>query len=122
MDRRVERRGTQGVVRRADVGGEGTGEGRKTTEFFANITRGLAGRPDLRQDYDPVIQLGRTQPGVVPFNQEYQRHLGNFDLHIATSIPGFREVQAAVGHAIVRAPPPDGAVLDIGTSRKRNRA
>jgi len=116
VDRGVERRGTEGVVRRADVGGELTGEGRKTTEFFGNITRGLAGQPNLRRDYDPVIQLGRTQPETVVFDEEYQRHLGNFDLHIATSIPGFREVQAAVGHAIVRTLPQGGTVLDIGAS------
>ena len=112
----LERRGPEGVVRRAAVGGEHTREGRKTTEFFADITTGQAGRPDLRQDYEPVIRLGRTQPGTVVFDKEYQRHLGNFDLHIATSIPGFREVQAAVGHAIVKTLPSGGTVLDIGAS------
>jgi len=70
-----ERGRPTGLVRRADLGGELSGEGRDFAKFFADITTGKAGRPDLLQDYAPVIERGRTQLGTVVFNQEYQRHL-----------------------------------------------
>jgi len=92
--------------------GELTGDGRGHTEFFSFVTRGTEGRPTTKQEYEPVITLSDE----LGFDAEYQSHLGNFDAHIATSIPGFREVQAAVGEALVKSYGADTDVLDIGAS------
>jgi len=92
--------------------GELTGDGRGHTEFFSFVTRGAEGRPTTKQKYEPVITLSDE----LGFDAEYQSHLGNFDAHIATSIPGFREVQAAVGEALVKSYDADTDVLDIGAS------
>lgn len=51
------------------------------------------------------------------FAANYVRHRGNFDDHIATSIPGFREMQTLKGAALEQVYGRTGAdVLDIGAS------
>jgi hypothetical protein len=45
------------------------------------------------------------------------KYRGNFDAHIAASIPGFDEIQAIVGDALIKTFGQRGAeMLDIGTS------
>ena len=87
------------------------GDGRGFTTFFTDATTG-GRKPNTGKRFEPVIDISRTDA----FSREYEKHRGNFDDHIATSIPGFRETQQAVGNAIAKSLPNGGTVLDIGAS------
>jgi hypothetical protein len=100
------------AVTASDLVGDESFEGRATANFFADTALGNTGQPTTGKEYSPVIPLTDTHG----FGREYNQRLGNFDLHIATSIPGFREVQAAVGEAITRAYQGTADMLDIGAS------
>jgi SAM-dependent methyltransferase len=77
-------------------------------QFFEDASRGL---------YAPQGQLDLSfdQPHLQQFYDTYKGHAGNFDQHIETSIPGYREVQVRKGAAITQAFP-NASVLDIGGS------
>lgn len=85
------------------------GDGRGFTEFFSEASKGNRA-PE--EPYKPVLDIG----GISEFSEEYVKHRGNFDDHIASSIPGFREVQQIVGDAITKAYPGGAALLDLGAS------
>lgn len=87
-------------------------DGRAFREFFSSVVTGTAGKSNTGVPYTPVIQ--REDMG--DFAQEYTNHRGNFDDHIAFSIPGFKEVQMAVGQAIAKTFGPEARMLDIGAS------
>src|SRR6185369_13486861 len=87
------------------------GDGRGFTEFFSEASKGNRA-PDKTVKYRPVLDISRLKS----FSAEYVKHRGNFDDHIATSIPGFREVQQAVGNAVVESYPAGARVLDLGAS------
>lgn len=93
------------VVHSADL----MGDGRGFTDFFSGASHGLK-KPDIQPD--PVIDIA----GIPEFSAEYVKHRGNFDDHIAASIPGFREVQQAVGSAVAKTYAAGGVVLDVGAS------
>jgi hypothetical protein len=91
------------------------GDGRGFTDFFTAASKGERA-PDIKT-YTPVLDIS----SVKSFSAEYVKHRGNFDDHIATSIPGFREVQQAVGAAIVKSYTAPGktssaTLLDIAAS------
>jgi hypothetical protein len=86
------------------------GDGRGFTEFFTEASLGKRA-PDVKK-YVPVLDI----PQAMSFSAEYIKHRGNFDDHIATSIPGFREVQQAVGNAIVQTYPEGARLLDVAAS------
>ena len=88
-------------------------DGRDFRNFFSSVVTGMAGKSDTGVPYETVIQ-GREDLGE--FAQEYADHRGNFDDHIAFSIPGFKEVQMAVGNAVVNTYGEDAVLLDIGAS------
>lgn len=95
--------------KRLDVKGvDGTGRG--FTGFFSNISLGFKGKPNSKP-YQPTLNINP----IAKFVQEYNKHRGNFDDHIATSIPGFREVQTIVGDAIAKTYR-SANMLDIGAS------
>lgn len=101
---------------RSDVvgGKELKGDGRSFSKFFATVTQGAADKYKPAGNYTPAIDL---KPDARAFQIVRYRFRGNFDDHIATSIPGFDEVQAVVGSAIVKAyGEGGGSVLDIGAS------
>jgi SAM-dependent methyltransferase len=77
-------------------------------QFFEDASRGL---------YAPqgTLDLSFDQPHLQQFYDTYKGHAGNFDQHIETSIPGYREVQVRKGAAIARAFP-GASVMDIGGS------
>jgi hypothetical protein len=87
------------------------GDGREHTAFFSAASRGERA-PDAKVPYVPTLDISSN----AGFTAEYLKHRGNFDDHIATSIPGFREVQQAVGDAIVRSYPEGAQLLDIAAS------
>ena len=86
------------------------GTGREFTGFFSNISLGFKGKPNAKP-YEPTLNV---EP-IADFVREYNSHRGSFDDHIATSIPGFREVQTIVGEAIAKTYK-NADMLDIGAS------
>jgi len=86
------------------------GTGREFTGFFSNISLGFKGKPNAKP-YEPTLNI---EP-IADFVREYNSHRGSFDDHIATSIPGFREVQTIVGDAIAKTYK-NADMLDIGAS------
>jgi len=89
-------------------------DGRAFKNFFSNVVNGLIGKSDTGVEYTPVIQ-GRDD--LAEFAVEYGDHRGNFDDHITFSIPGYKEVQMAVGNAITEVFGPTASLLDIGASQ-----
>jgi SAM-dependent methyltransferase len=101
---------------RTDVtqGSELTGDGRSFADFFAKVTGNKDARFIPVNPYKPAIPLSRS---AAEFKAARDGYRGNFDAHIATSIPGFDEVQSVVGSALLKTYGQGGAdVLDIGTS------
>lgn len=95
-------------------GTEMKGDGRKFTNFFADVTRGVRQQPKNLEGYQPAIPPTETMKQFAAIREPFS---GNFENHIQTSIPGYREAQDAVGVALVNAFGTDGAdVLDIGGS------
>ena len=89
------------------------GDGRRFASFFSDVSAGNKGRQGKGKLYTPVITLSGD---AAKFAEVRKKYRGNFDNHIATSIPGFNEVQSVVGNAITKYLGKGGAVLDIGAS------
>lgn len=93
------------------------GDGRKFEGFFGDVTSGKSDvyKPRGLENYKPAIELG---PEEAAFRILRDLYSGNFDQHIKTSIPGFDEVQNAVGTSLVRTfgNRPGTRMLDIGSS------
>ena len=89
------------------------GDGRRFASFFSDVSAGNKGRQGKGKPYTPVITLSGD---AAKFAEVRKKYRGNFDNHIATSIPGFNEVQSVVGNAITKYLGKGGAVLDIGAS------
>ena len=109
-----ERPGEEPAVARRAVVDEDLGSGRETAGFFAGVTEGTEGTAIADAEYEPIIDtIGRSD--VDEFTEAYTPFRGNFDTHIAYSIPGYLEVQEIVGNAI-RQSYPEGTMLDVGAS------
>lgn len=103
----------QSDVRDDVVGGAGLkGDGRKFAGFFGDVTSGVRQQATNLDAYVPPIKL---PPEVQEFAKQLASFSGNFDKHIMTSIPGYREMQAAVAYAISKTLG-NGSVLRIGAS------
>lgn len=85
----------------------------KTQEFFSDVVTGKSDKFKPVKPYSPIMKNNKAQEN---FNKEYSKFKGNFDEHIATSIPGFRDVQVKKGRAIIDALPEGGLVIDIAGS------
>lgn len=92
----------------AVMGTELAGDGLGFRDFFTAASKGERA-PDVKT-YTPVIDI----TSIAPFSAEYVKHRGNFDDHIATSIPGFREAQQAVGDALVKTYAPAAVTKLLG--------
>ena len=95
-------------------------DGRAFHDFFQGVTSGTTGIPGISADYKPVVgdvvqQLQDETSALYKYNQEYNLHKGNFDQHIALSIPGYRDFQYKIGNAILGTFD-KGVMLDIGAS------
>lgn len=108
----AERSGVQSRAAAVDSG-ELTGTGRGFTSFFSDVSAGKRGTQNTGKKYTPVIPLSDKAKDFAAVRQKYR---GNFDNHIATSIPGFEEVQSIVGKSIVDSYPEGATMLDIGAS------
>lgn len=85
----------------------------KTQEFFSDVVTGKSDKFKPVRPYSPIMKNNKDQE---EFNKEYSKLKGNFDEHIATSIPGFRDVQVKKGRAIIDTLPEGGLVIDIAGS------
>jgi hypothetical protein len=83
-----------------------------TQEFFSSVVSGTADQYKPIKPWQSLIAFNPEQQG---FKRYYDMFKGNFDEHIATSIPSFRENQIVVGAAIVRNLQ-EGLMYDIGGS------
>jgi SAM-dependent methyltransferase len=79
-------------------------------DFFSQATKGAVGKSTV--PWEPIMDLG----GDKAFRAEQAKHTGNFDEHIAKSIPGFRETQVRTGSAIVKTFGKGADMLDIAAS------
>lgn len=84
--------------------------GQAFKDFFSNVTKGEFGKSEV--PWVPLKDISNAKD----FWTEVQKHSGNFDEHIAKSIPGYRETQLQKGNAIVKSYPEGARVLDIGGS------
>lgn len=75
------------------------GTGASTQEFFGNVVTGGDARYEPSKPYEYEEEFFGTEKS---FQDNYDQKMGNFDQHIATSIPTFRETQIKKGAAIVR--------------------
>lgn len=85
----------------------------KTQEFFADVVEGNLDKYKPSKEYEYTSEFNDEQTS---FQEEYDTHKGNFDEHIATSIPDFRDTQVKKGAAIVKSLPDGGVVYDLGGS------
>lgn len=100
--------------RRSVVEGDSlSGDGRKFRDFFGAVTRGARQQAQNLGAYVPPITL---LADVQAFGDSMAKFSGNFDKHIMTSIPGYREMQIAVAFAISRNLRPGDSLLRIGAS------
>lgn len=85
-------------------------KGEKFRDFFTAVSQGNRDKSDV--DYKPLYDL----TGRDGFINEYLKHVGNFDDHIAKSIPGYSDLQIMTGHYLANKLNPDNKVLDLGAS------
>lgn len=87
----------------------------KTQGFFSDVVSGLSDKYKPIKPWAPVVGFTKDQSR---FKSIFDKYMGNFDMHIATSIPTFRETQVKVGNAITEMySGSDGALIyDLGGS------
>ncbi len=80
-------------------------------KFFSDVTKGTFGKSD--KPFEPILDLSDNKDII----QARAKHSGNFDDHIAKSIPTFYESQIKKAKAIAQVYGDSGArVLDIAAS------
>lgn len=84
-----------------------------TQEFFSDVVTGKSDKYKPGKPYEAIMPFTPKQD---EFNKAYSKFKGNFDEHIATSIPAFRDVQVKKGQAIVDMLPNGGTMIDIAGS------
>jgi hypothetical protein len=84
-----------------------------TQEFFSDVVTGKSDKFVPKVPWAPIAELTEEQN---EFYGDYKEMGGNFDDHIACSIPGFRDMQIKTGVAVSKLLPNGGLVYDIGGS------
>lgn len=84
-----------------------------TQKFFSDVVTGADEKFIPKKPWSPIMVFTAAEKA---FNKIYTKFKGNFDEHIATSIPGFRDVQIKKGAAIAKILKDGGLVIDIGGS------
>lgn len=85
----------------------------QTQAFFTAVVEGTDEKFKPKAPWSPLMNYDEGQG---TFKEQYDKFTGNFDQHIATSIPGFRDVQIKKGSAITNMLPKGGLMYDIGGS------
>ena len=84
-----------------------------TKDFFSKVVKGEDDKYKPQKPWSPILDLSDEE---IKINSIYSEFSGNFDEHISTSIPLFKDIQIKVINAIVTIYK-DGAILyDIGGS------
>ncbi len=88
---------------------------KNTQGFFGDVVQGNKDKYKPSKTYEYEQDFNESQS---VFKENYDADRGNFDEHIATSIPTFRDNQVKKGNAIVEtlAGQDDALVIDIGGS------
>ncbi len=89
-----------------------TNNSAKTQEFFSDV---VTGKSDIFKPIKPWRALIKFSKFESKFKNIFDRYMGLFDIHIATSIPTFREAQIVTGAAICKIFK-GGLMYDIGGS------
>jgi len=77
--------------------------------FFSDILGGELYVP--KKSYDQLLDTSDAMEATKIFDE---KRTGNFENHIFTSIPTFKEAQIATAEAIAKTLPKDGTIIDIG--------
>jgi len=85
----------------------------KTQEFFSDVVSGKSEKFKPKKEWSPILSFNILQ---AKFKKIYDKFKGNFDNHIAASIPTFRETQIKVGAALQNMYANGGLIYDIGGS------
>lgn len=70
-----------------------------TQGFFSDVVTGKSDKFKAQKEWTPLLSFSDAQQA---FKTAYDKFKGNFDTHIATSIPTFRELQVKVGNAVLK--------------------
>lgn len=84
-----------------------------TQGFFSDVVTGKSEKFKAKKEWSPITTFSAAEEA---FKKVYDTFKGNFDNHIATSIPTFRELQIKVGSVITNLFTNGGLVYDIGGS------
>jgi hypothetical protein len=85
-----------------------------TQGFFSDVVTGKSDKYKPRRKWQPLMKFSPAEEAV---RNVYDKFNGNFDEHIATSIPGFRDIQIKVVSALNEMYGKDGGLIyDIGGS------
>jgi len=77
--------------------------------FFSDILEGELYVP--KKDYEQLVDTSDALEATEIFNE---KRTGNFENHIYTSIPVFKEAQIATAEAVSKTLPKGGTIIDIG--------
>ena len=91
---------------------EDTNVAERTQGFFGDVVEGNLDKYKPSQEYQYELDFSESRES---FKDTYDKFRGNFDEHIATSIPTFRDTQIKKGNAIVETLG-EGLVIDLGGS------
>jgi hypothetical protein len=86
---------------------------KSTQDFFTDVVSGASDKYKPVNQYKKLLPVSKSQD---EFDKTYSGFKGNFDEHIATSIPAFRDVQVKKGRAIIDMLPDGGTMVDIAGS------
>ncbi|WZE63588.1 tRNA methyltransferase [Maribacter phage Panino] len=95
-----------------DIPAESENVSGRTQGFFGDVVEGNLEKYKPSKEYEYELEFDDKQAS---FKDTYDKFKGNFDNHIATSIPTFRDVQVKKGNAIVETVG-EGLVYDLGGS------
>lgn len=85
-----------------------------THDFFSDVVTGTSDKFKPRRKWEPLMEFSPKEETVRP---TFEKFNGNFDEHIATSIPGFRDIQIKVVSALNEMfKGKDALIYDIGGS------
>ncbi len=85
-----------------------------TQAFFSDVVTGTSDKFKPKKPWEPILEFSAKEEAVRPVFEKFN---GNFDTHIATSIPAFRDVQIKVVSAINEMYGDKGGLIyDIGGS------
>jgi len=85
-----------------------------TQAFFSDVVSGKSEKFKPLAPWAPILDFSDAER---KFKENFDRFNGNFDIHIATSIPGFRDTQIKTGSAVLNLfGDKGGLIYDIGGS------